>query len=560
MVRRGGPPHLRAEAPALPPALGVSGGCARRRREAPGGALPLYSRQNALYNAVRVPPATYGAAERPPDGTEPVIDARRRWPIFAAVAIGSFMSTLDSSIVNVSLPTISRDFGIDLSVAQWVVLAYLITVAALLLPAGSLVDLVGRGRSYAAGLGLFTLGSLACGLAPGEGALIAARAVQAVGAALTMATGMALLVDAWPAEQRGRVMGLGGMVVSVGLMTGPPLGGLISGTLGWRWIFYVNLPVGILGVLLAAAALRGVPETRGKLSAFDVPGAVALGLFMVALCLALTFGPRQGWREPVVVSLLTAAPLLLGVFLWRQATAREPMLRLALFRNATFSSASASALLSFTGQFPIFLLLPFYLQGVLGYSETRTGLTIFTVPLLAAVLAPAAGRLSDRVGTLWPTVTGMALRAGGYALIMTLGLHAAHLRILLPLALMGLGNAAFGPANQSALMGAVPPQNRGIASGIASAMRSLGMVIGAAAATAIATARALVVGRGSGTAVLDAMADPAAFVAGFHASLVFSLACAIAATIAAGARPNDARRPPVEPALTVGYPAGADGE
>jgi len=472
-----------------------------------------------------------------------VIDHRRRWHVFAAVALGTFMATLDSSIVNVSLPTISRDFGIDLSIAQWVVLAYLIAVAALLLPAGSFVDLIGRARSYVAGLALFTVGSLACGVAPTEGLLIAARAVQAVGAALTMATGAALLLDVWPTGRRGQVMGLMGMVVSVGLMAGPPLGGLISGTLGWRWVFYVNLPIGVLGVAWAALALRGTREPRGVLAGFDWPGALSLGLFMVALCLGLTFGPKQGWGEPWIVALLGVSPLLLAAFLWRQRTARQPMLRLGLFRDPTFSSASAASLLSFTGQFPIFLFLPFYLQSVLGYSETHTGLTIFVVPLLTAVLSPGCGHMSDRWGTLWPSVVGLLLRGASCGVFLTFGLHATRLQLLVPLVLMGLGNAAFGPANQSALMGSAPAENRGLASGIASAMRSLGMVIGAAAATAIAVARA-----GAG---LDAAADPSAFVAGFHASLIFSLLCTGAAIVAAGLRPNDARRPPEEPAFPI---------
>jgi EmrB/QacA subfamily drug resistance transporter len=489
-----------------------------------------------------------------------VIDTRKRWLVFAAVAIGTFMSTLDSSIVNVSLPTISHDFGIDVSIAQWVVLAYLITVAALLLPAGAFVDLVGRARSYVGGLALFAVGSLLCGMAPGEGALIASRALQALGAALAMATGAALLVDAWPGEQRGRVMGLMGMIVSVGLMTGPPLGGLISGSFGWRWIFYVNLPISVVGIGLAIFALRGTTEPRGRLASFDIPGAVTLGLFMVALCLGLTLGPRAGWGRPGVVALLAASPVLLGAFIFRQATAKSPMLRLSLFHNATFSSASASSLLNFIGQFPVILFLPFYLQGVRGYSTTATGLTIFTIPLLTAVLAPLTGRLSDRIGTLWPTVTGMALAAASYAVLMTLGVHASHLHIVVPLAMMGLGNASFGPANQSALMGSVPPENRGIASGMANAMRSLGMVIGAAAGTAIAAARALATGQVAGDQALDAAANPAAFVHGFHAALILSIACAIAAAIAAATRPNDARRAPAERAAEPGFPGGGDGQ
>ncbi|MBM3500016.1 MAG: MFS transporter, partial [Armatimonadetes bacterium] len=390
-----------------------SGAAAGRGR---GASARLYTAARSLYNAARASPSTSQEARTPP-----VTDARRRWHVFAAVAIGTFMATLDSSIVNVSLPTISRDFGIDLSIAQWVVLAYLMTVAALLLPAGSFVDLVGRARSFTAGLALFTLGSLACGVAPSEGALIAARVLQAIGAALTMATGAALLLDVWSPQQRGQVMGLMGMIVSVGLMTGPPLGGLISGSLGWRWVFYVNLPVGVIGVAWAVLSLRGTREPRGRLEAFDIPGAAALGLFMIALCLGLTFGPKQGWGRPMVAGLLVASPVLLAGFLWRQATARRPMLDLGLFRNATFSSASAASLLSFTGQFPIFLFLPFYLQNVAGYSETHTGLTIFIVPLLTAVLAPSSGHLSDRWGTLWPSVAGMVLRAASCGALLMLG-------------------------------------------------------------------------------------------------------------------------------------------
>ena len=469
-------------------------------------------------------------------------DAAVRWRVTAAVGIGIFMATLDSSIVNISLPTISEGFGIGIAVAQWVSLAYLITVAALLLPAGRLADLVGRSRTYLAGMVLFTLSSLVCGMAPSAGALIAARALQALGSALIMATGMALLTDAWPPAKRGQAMGIGGITVSVGLMTGPPLGGLISGELGWRWIFYVNLPVGVIGVLLAALALRGLTETRGKLKSFDIPGALLLGGFMVALCLGLTFGPTRGWRETQTIALLAVAPFLLATFLLRQATTAQPMLSLAIFRNRTFSSAAGAALISFTGQFPVFLLLPFYLQGVLGYSEKATGLTIFVVPLTTALLAFPAGKLSDRVGSRWPTVAAMAIRGSCYGLMLLFGSQMASWQILLPLFLLAFGNAAFGPANNSALMGSVPAEHRGVAASIASAMRSLGMVIGAASGTAIAAAKAVAVQGDRANAVFNAAQNPEGFVQGFHASLIFSICCAALAALAAAARPNDAGR------------------
>jgi EmrB/QacA subfamily drug resistance transporter len=488
-----------------------------------------------------------------------VRDVPLRWKALAAVAVGTYMSTLDSSIVNVSLPTISGDFGIDIPLAQWVVLSYLITVAALLLPAGRLVDLIGRGRAYQAGLALFTLASAVCGAAPSSGALIGARALQGLGAALIMATGAALLVDTWPAQERGRVMGLSGMIVSIGLMSGPPLGGLISGTLGWRWIFYVNLPVGVVGVAIAVWALRGVRSPARQHTSFDIAGAASLAAFMLTLCLGLTLGPRNGWQEGGTIALLTAAPLFLVMFLVRQATARSPMLQLSLFRDRTFSSASAAALASFTGQFPVFLLLPFYLEGVLGYSEEATGLTILVVPLLTAILAPSMGRLSDRVGTRWPTVVGMLVRGTCYAFLMLLGVGASRTQILAPLAFLALGNAAFGPANQSALMGSVAPADRGLASGMASAMRSLGMVIGAAAGTAIAGARAVAARGGAGNAVLDAAARPEAFVQGYHASLVFSVCCAFTAAMISAVRPTQVAADGTEvPHLPMEPPGGGE--
>jgi len=266
---------------------------------------------------------------------------------------------------------------------------------------------------------------------------------------------------------------------------------------------------------------------------------------MLALCLGLTFGPRDGWREGSTVGLLAAAPAFLALFIWRQATARAPMLQLALFRNRTFSSASAAALFSFTGQFPVFLLLPFYLQGVLGYSEEATGLTILTVPLLTALLAPSMGKLSDRVGTRWLTVVGMLIRGTCYGFLMLLGAQASQLQVVASLVGLALGNAAFGPANQSALMGSVPTLHRGLASGMASAMRSLGMVIGAAAGTAIASARAIAVHGVAGEAVLSASEHPEAFVQGYHASLIFSICCALTAAAIAGVRPT---APAPEPA------------
>ncbi|NCF67212.1 MAG: MFS transporter, partial [Chloroflexi bacterium] len=263
-----------------------------------------------------------------------VTKANKKWYILAAVAISTFLSTVDGSIVNVALPTLVRELESSFSMAQWVILAYLLTQTILLLTVGRLGDMLGKKPLYTTGIAIFTTGSLLCALSPSIHWLVGFRVVQAVGAAMALALGMAIVTEAFPAAERGKALGLFGTVVSVGIVVGPTLGGIILESLSWRWIFFVNLPVGLLGVYLA---LRYIPHSRpaGK-QLFDFPGAITLALSLLALLLALTWGQQLGFTDRPIIFLFTLFFLFLLLFLYLEWRAPQPMIDLRLFRSRHF--------------------------------------------------------------------------------------------------------------------------------------------------------------------------------------------------------------------------------
>ncbi|UCC52522.1 MAG: DHA2 family efflux MFS transporter permease subunit, partial [Anaerolineaceae bacterium] len=295
-----------------------------------------------------------------------VTKANKKWYILAAVAISTFLSTIDGSIVNVALPTLVRELESSFSMAQWVILAYLLTQTILLLTVGRLGDMLGKKPLYTAGIAIFTAGSLLCALSPSIQWLVGFRVVQAVGAAMALALGMAIVTEAFPAAERGKALGLFGTVVSIGIVVGPTLGGIILESLSWRWIFFVNLPVGLLGVYLA---LRYIPHRRpaGK-QRFDFPGAVTLALSLLALLLALTWGQQLGFTERPIIFLFMLFFLFLVLFLYLEWRAPQPMIDLRLFRSRHFSLGLSLGLLAFVAVAGSTLLLPFYLNNMLGFS------------------------------------------------------------------------------------------------------------------------------------------------------------------------------------------------
>ena len=418
---------------------------------------------------------------------EEAVDYSRKWYVMAAVAIGIFMATLDSSIVNVALPTLVRSLRADFPTIQWVILAYLLTLATLLLGVGRLADMRGKKPLYTAGFVVFTIGSVLCGLSPTAGWLIASRVVQAIGAASILALGLAIVTEAFPANERGMALGVGGSTVSVGIVVGPTLGGLLIESLSWHWIFFVNLPVGILGTVLA---LRYLPNVRpsGK-QRFDYTGAVTLFVGLLAFSLSLTLGQEMGFTAPPILFLFVIAVLFLLFFVLQERRHPQPMIDLRLFNNALFSINLVTGFIVFVAIAGAIILIPFYLELVLGYSTGQVGLLMAVVPVGLGIVAPLSGALSDRVGTRLITFTGLLVLAAGYFTMSTLGGQTTLLGFILRFLPLGIGIGIFQSPNNSAVMGAVPRGRLGIASGLLAITRTLGQTVGIAIIGALWAAR-----------------------------------------------------------------------
>lgn len=411
----------------------------------------------------------------------------RRGLVLAAVGVGTFMSALDASIVSVALPVIRQDFTAPVASVEWVVTMYLLVVSATLLGFGRLGDLRGHKASYLGGFAIFTGASVLCALAPSLATLTAFRAVQAIGAAMLFANAPAILTATFPPERRGRVLGLQAAMTYLGLTVGPPLGGFLVGALTWRAIFFVNLPIGLMAAALAFGAITADRSTAAE-EGFDFLGAGSFGLGLAALLLALNRGHDWGWGSPGVLGLAAAALAFLGAFLFRERRAPHPMLDLSLFRDRTFSSSTAAALLNYVAAYSIVFLMPFYLIQGRGLQPGRAGLLLAVQSLVMALVAPLSGALSDRVGSRWLAAAGMLVLACAMLLLSRLDASAPAWSPAAPLALAGLGVGLFVSPNSSAMLGAVPARRRGIASAVLAEARNVGMVLGVGVAGAVFTA------------------------------------------------------------------------
>lgn len=445
------------------------------------------------------------------------IDNSYKWRAMLVVSIGVFMATLDGSIVNVALPTLTRYFSTNLNTIQWVLLSYLLTITTLLLTLGRLSDMYGKKYIFSGGLLIFTIGSAFCGLSASSGQLIASRVVQGIGAAMLMANGPAIVTQVFPPTERGKALGLIGTVVSIGSMTGPALGGFLIDLAGWQSIFYINIPIGLAGTVYAMKVLE--PDEVHRSQKFDIPGAVLMFVSVVALMLGITQGQEMGWGSPVIIGLFTLFILFLGLFLINEKRARMPIIELDLFRNKPFSTANTSGFLSFVAMFSVILLMPYYMEEILGYSTKSVGLALMAVPLIMALVAPLSGWVFDKTNSPLPGSLGMAITALALFMIAGLNRDSSFLDIITRLGLVGLGMGMFQSPNNSIIMGSVQSNRLGIASGMLATMRNLGMVTGIAVSAAVFT-RSLRLLESTGLAY-----EPA-FIGGFHdAFLVAAVIC-----------------------------------
>jgi EmrB/QacA subfamily drug resistance transporter len=399
-----------------------------------------------------------------------------RYSVLAAIMLGSIMGPIDASIVNVVLPTISQSFGVGISTAQWVPMIYLLTISSLLLFYGRLGDILGYKNIYLSGLAGFVIASGLCGLSPTIYWLIAFRAIQGLAAGMMMAVPYAILTGSFPAAERGKALGINAISISAGLAIGPSLGGFIASLLGWRFVFLLNIPIGIAGL---AWGHHVIPELKGQPGKIDIRGVPTAFIFLFSILLFVNCYPSLGVSYATSIMLLVAVLAGIGFF-WIESRVTQPMLNLSLFRNLTFSFANMSALLNFMSQYIMVFLTPFYLQRVLHYTPNNVGLIMTAFPLAVMVVAPFSGSFSDRMGTKTLACLGAGICAFSLFLISQLSTSASSADFVWRLALFGLGTGIFQSPNNSAVMGSVPKLHLGIASGILATMRNVGMVLGIA--------------------------------------------------------------------------------
>ena len=315
------------------------------------------------------------------------IDYSRKWYVMASVAMGIFLATIDGSIVNVALPTLMESFHTEFAVVQWVVLAYLLVITTLLLSIGRLADMIGKKPLYTIGFVIFTTGSALCALSPTIYWLIGARLLQAVGGAMTTSLGMAIITEAFPPSERGRALGISGLMVSLGVVVGPTLGGLIIDALSWHWIFLVNLPIGVVGTLMVLHFVPNFKPAGGQ--RFDFVGAGTMFVALISFLLSLTVGQQIGFNQPLVWGLLGISLIFLATFLLVERGAEQPLIDFSMFESRLFSVNLITGAVTFISMAGVTILMPFYLQGVLGYLPHQVGLLLAPMPIAMGLMRPS---------------------------------------------------------------------------------------------------------------------------------------------------------------------------
>ncbi|MBU3180264.1 MFS transporter [Clostridium psychrophilum] len=408
---------------------------------------------------------------------------KNRWVILFIVVMVTFMCTLDSSVVNVALPVMAKALNVSSAGIQLVVTSYLIVISAAILIFGRLGDMLGKTKVFKFGIGIFTMGSLFCGITSSLPILVIARVVQAIGAAATMANNQGIITGVFPAKERGRALGIVGTFVALGAMVGPALGGFIVDASSWEYIFLINVPIGIITLFYGIKILPKAHKTeKVKL---DGLGAALFAFAIVPLFVAIGKGQEIGFTHPIILVAFLIAIVSFIAFIIVEKKRKNPLLQLEIFENKLFSLSIFCAFISFVSIFCSVIIQPFYLQDVLRYSPSFTGLILMISPLVLAVVAPTSGYLSDKIGSEILTFIGLVVTGIGLLLMSTLNEQTSLLSMVFFIAVMSVGNGLFQSPNNSLVMSTVPKDKLGIAGSINGLVRNLGMVCGIALSTAL---------------------------------------------------------------------------
>ena len=407
--------------------------------------------------------------------------------ILVTVMIGAFMSMFDSGVVNVGLPVIARQFSTDMGSVQWIASIYLLIMSALLPILGTIADHFGRRRIYNLGFFVISIFTLVCGFSVSLPMLIAIRVLQAVGGAMVMANGMAIVTENYPPSERGRNIGLLATLMAIGSIAGPPLGGVAIGLWGWRSVFYLTFVVSIAGFLMSYFTIPRDRRTAEASYRFDVNGSVLLIASIVTFIFGFSNLSRLGLKNPMIWGSVVVFLISFTLFLIIETQKEHPVVHLNLFKNWVFSSSIIASLLSFVAMYSPTILIPFYYQNVLGLSAQRAGLYMMAFPAAMALISPFSGALSDKIGATVLTSSGLVINGIALVLLAGVTLQTPISLILLYFALMGLSLGLFQSPNNSCIMGSVPKNKLGAANGIAQLIKNLGMVIGIAFSVALFT-------------------------------------------------------------------------
>jgi EmrB/QacA subfamily drug resistance transporter len=449
-----------------------------------------------------------------------------------AVSSGVVLATIDASIVNVAFPTLTEELNTTFNTIQWVALAYLLTIATFTLGMGRLGDVIGKKSLYISGFAVFTVASLLCGLAPTVGWLIGFRVIQAFGSVLILALGSAILVEGFPPFERGKALGWIGTAVSLGIITGPVVGGILISAFSWRAIFLVNLPVGLVGTYLATRYVPRTPPKEGQ--RFDIVGALMMSVALFSLSLGLTLGQEMGFgAAPILTAFAVAIASAIG-FVFYELRTDQPMIQLRMFRAPMLSVSVVTGFLTFLCLSATFFLMPFYLEGVLGLEVGTVGLLLGAGPLMVGIISPASGALSDRIGIRRLTLAGLVIMAVTYFAFQTLDANTSiphYLALALPL---GIGIAVFQSPNNSAIMGSVPFEYMGVGSGLLTLTRLLGQISGIAILGSIWAASVAAAGTGALPEGGASAADAAAQVTGLHTTFLVAGIVMVTAVMVGG--------------------------